>query len=180
MLKVARLIKFKCLTILRVLKCAIILILCILPFLALSQNSESGIDTTQLELLEMQPTSSFDSIITCLDDRELYVYFPGGKDAPSSDKNLFKFISKNLTYPVSAIKDSIVGKVFVSFTIDNNGMISNTKIVNGSNPYFDSEVFRLISIMPDWIWDKKIELKDRKLTKRILPINFTFENKRQK
>ena len=164
----------------RVLKCPIILILGIHPFLSLCQNSGSGIDTTQLEIPEMQPTSSLDSSILCFDDRELYVYFPGGKDGLSSDKYLFKFIRKNLTYPISAFKAGIEGKVFVSFTIDNNGKILNIEIVKGSNPYFDSEVIRLISIMPDWIWNKKIEMKDRKLTKRTLPINFTLKNNRQK
>jgi len=149
----------------------ILLILGLNPILAFCQDPKSQTETSRVLSIEIQ--SKLDSSFIVIDDTELFVSFPGG------EKALKKFISKNLIYPEPAIKERIEGQVLASFTIDKNGKISNIVIVKESNPYFDSEVVRLISIMPDWIWDKRIEMKDRKLTKRTLPISFRL-NKRQK
>ena len=149
----------------------ILLILGLNPILAFCQGPKSQTETSRVLSTEIQ--SKLDSSFIVIDDTELFVSFPGG------EKALKKFISKNLIYPEPAIKERIEGQVLASFTIDKNGKISNIVIVKESNPYFDSEVVRLISIMPDWIWDKRIEMKDRKLTKRTLPISFRL-NKRQK
>ena len=149
----------------------ILLILGLNPILAFCQDPKSQTETSRVLSTEIQ--SKLDSSFIVIDDTELFVSFPGG------EKALKKFISKNLIYPEPAIKERIEGQVLASFTIDKNGKISNIVIVKESNPYFDSEVVRLISIMPDWIWDKRIEMKDRKLTKRTLPISFRL-NKRQK
>jgi TonB family protein len=149
----------------------ILLILGLNPILAFCQDSKSQTETSRVLSTEIQ--SKLDSSFIVIDDTELFVSFPGG------EKALKKFISKNLIYPEPAIKERIEGQVLASFTIDKNGKISNIVIVKESNPYFDSEVVRLISIMPDWIWDKRIQMKDRKLTKRTLPISFRL-NKRQK
>jgi len=116
-----------------------------------------------------------DKVYLLNDDRELYVYFPGGKDGITSESLLIKYVSENLIYPDSAYKAKIEGKVFVSFTIDCKGKISNIKITKGSNPYFNKEVIRLISSMPNWIWDEKIKMKDRMTTTRTLPISFKLK-----
>lgn len=116
-----------------------------------------------------------DKVYLSNDDRELFVYFQGGKDGITSDSLLLKYVSENLIYPDSAYKAKIEGKVFVSFTIDCKGKISNIKITKGSNPYFDAEVIRLISNMPNWIWDEKIKTKERMTTTRTLPISFKLK-----
>jgi TonB family protein len=118
---------------------------------------------------------NIDKVYLSTDDRELFVYFPGGNDGITSESLLLKYIAKNLTYPDSAYNAKREGKVFVSFTIDINGKISDIKITKGSNPYFDKEVIRLISNMPNWVWDEKIKKSDRKLTTRTLPINFSLK-----
>ena len=156
-----------------ILKYLIVLILTLNPILSLCQDSKSTIDTSQMLFFETQPELTLDSSMVYIDDTVLFVHFPGG------EKAFTKFLKKNILYPETAIKERQEGQVFVSFTIDKNGKISNIEIVKGSNPYFDSEVIRLISIMPDWVWDKKIEMRDRKLTRRTLPICFKL-NKRQK
>ena len=92
-----------------------------------------------------------------------------------TDTELIKYISENLIYPDSAYKANMEGKVFVSFTIDCEGHISNIKITKGSNPYFDTEVLRLISNMPNWIWDEKIKPTERMTITRTLPISFKLK-----
>lgn len=143
----------------------VMLILSMIPLSTLCQNVKVAKDSI-VELLVMQTIFTLDSTLLIIDDTELFVDFPGG------EKAMNKFINKNLTYPKAAITDKIEGLVYVNFTIDCSGEISNIKIVKGSNPYLDNEVIRLISIMPNWIWDKKIEMKNRKSVQRTLPINF--------
>jgi TonB family protein len=159
----------------RVLENLILLIFLNLPILIFCQNSGLVIDPNQAIKHEKQLDLKLDSNLFYIGDSELFVYFQGGKDGPSSDKLLFKFIRENLSYPDSALKAGIEGKVYVSFTIGTIGKISNIEIVKGANSYFNSEVIRLISSMPDWIWDEKIKMKDRKLTKRTLPIIFSLK-----
>jgi len=124
---------------------------------------------------QQQKDKNTDKVYLSNDDRELFVYFPGGNDGFTSESLLLKYVAENLTYPDSAYNAKIEGKVFVSFTLDCNGKISNMKITKGSNPYFDKEVFRLITNMPDWVWDEKIKKTDRKLTTRTLPITFSLK-----
>ena len=109
------------------------------------------------------------------DDRELYVYFPGGKDGITSDSLLLHYITEYLIYPDSAYKAKIEGKVYVSFAIGTDGEISDIRILKGSNPYFDKEVIRLVSSMPNWVWDARIKETDRRKTTRTLPINFCLK-----
>jgi len=143
----------------------IMLFLSMIPLSTLCQNVRVEKDST-VELPVVHSDFTSDSTLLIIDDSELFVDFPGG------EKALNRFINKNLLYPESARKGKVEGLVYVNFTIDCNGKISNIKIVKGSNPYLDNEVIRVISIMPDWIWDKKIEMKDRKPVQRTLPINF--------
>jgi TonB family protein len=107
-----------------------------------------------------------DKDLFVIDDRELFVKFPGG------EQGLKKFIIKNLKYPESAIRDSIEGIVHVKFLIDENGKVFNITIENGLSEDIDKESIRLVSIMPNWIWDKKLKRTERKVTQRILPLNF--------
>jgi TonB family protein len=126
-------------------------------------------------LIYGQQTTENDKVYLITDDRELYVYFHGGKDGKTSDSLLLKYLSENIIYPDSAYKAKIEGKIFVSFTIDCKGQISNIKITKGCNPYFDKEVIRLISSMPNWIWEEKIKMTDRMTTTRTLPISFKLK-----
>jgi periplasmic protein TonB len=69
----------------------------------------------------------------------------------------------------------IEGFVYVSFVIAKTGKISDIEIVKGLSPDINREVIRVISLMPDWIWHKGIDLKERKHTKRTLPIKFSLQ-----
>ena len=145
-------------------------------FSLFSQNSPTKIDSTEEDLPFTETYSQLDETIQYIDDSEFFVYFSGGKDSKSSNKHLNKFLKQNLIYPDSAVKDRIEGKVYVSFTIDSVGHVANIKIEKGSNKYFDDEVMRVMSIMPNWEWDKNVKvILRRKLVKKVIPISFSFE-----
>jgi protein TonB len=55
---------------------------------------------------------------------EVQPVFPGGQAA------LMNFIAKNMRYPYEALDNGIGGKIFVQFTVDKDGSITNVKTVN--------------------------------------------------
>jgi TonB family protein len=112
-----------------------------------------------------------------IDDRELYVYFNGAFDGPSSDSLLNSYIIENLKIPESAVKNKIKGSVYVSFFIDSLGNVSEIKIEKGLTSEINNEIVRLIANMPKWEWESKLELKDRKKTRRTIPIRFELDKK---
>lgn len=71
--------------------------------------------------------------------------FPGG------DAALFKFLSENIQYPSSAIKNKIQGKVIVQFTVDNEGQIRNITVVKPLSTDCDNEAIRIVKKFPKWI-----------------------------
>jgi protein TonB len=68
--------------------------------------------------------------------------FKGGMEA------FQKYLSQNLCYPKTATK---LGTVYVNFTVEKDGTITNVHIIRGIEPVLDNEVLRVISQMPLWI-----------------------------
>jgi TonB family protein len=73
--------------------------------------------------------------------------FPGGLD------EFYKFVLKNLRYPVYERTNKIEGKVFVEFVITKTGKIDieSVKAIKGVSRGLDEEAVRLIKDSPDWI-----------------------------
>ncbi len=93
--------------------------------------------------------------------------------APSfagGEKALGDFLKTNTTYPDVARNKGIQGKVYVSFTINEVGLIGNVEVVRGVHPALDAEALRVVSLMPAWSPGMKNE-KPVKCT-FTLPINF--------
>ena len=70
--------------------------------------------------------------------------YPGGKDA------MIAFLSANMRYPDAAKKNGIHGRVIVSFVVDKDGSITETKVVRSVDPALDQEALRLVNSMPKW------------------------------
>jgi len=75
---------------------------------------------------------------------ELMPEFPGGFPA------MTKYLSKNLKFPKAAKKANIQGRVNVSFIIEEDGRVSNVRIINGIGGGCDEEAMRVILSMPAW------------------------------
>lgn len=93
--------------------------------------------------------------------------FPGGMTG------LMQYLAKNVKYPVDAQKEGIQGKVFVQIIVDENGKVSNAKIVQGISPSLDAEALRVVYNMPQW----RPGMKDGKpvSVKYAFPINFRLQ-----
>ena len=70
--------------------------------------------------------------------------FPGGQSA------LFQWLSSNIKYPAEAEKNGVQGRVIVTFVVERDGSITETKVVRSVDPQLDVEAVRVIKSMPHW------------------------------
>lgn len=73
--------------------------------------------------------------------------FPGGNSA------LNRYLKENMHFPQEALDLGIQGKCYVSFVIEEDGSVSNVKLVRGIPDCHecDKEAIRLIKEMPKWV-----------------------------
>jgi TonB family protein len=70
--------------------------------------------------------------------------FPGGTQA------LYKYLADNISYPTKASQANQSGKVFISFSINEEGKVRRPQIVKSMGWGIDEEVLRVILNMPPW------------------------------
>ena len=90
--------------------------------------------------------------------------FPGG------NPELFDFLNSNIKYPEISVKNNSQGKVIIEFVVEENGEISNIKVLKGVDPFIDAESIRVVNQMPKWIPGKQLDEKVR--VRQRLPIKF--------
>ena len=94
--------------------------------------------------------------------------FPGGEEA------LYDFIAKNLKYPQAAKDSNIQGKVFVQFVVENDGSITNAKVLRDIGGGCGEEALRVVKMMPKW---KPGEIRGTKYRVQCtLPITFELDD----
>ncbi|MBK6964855.1 MAG: TonB family protein [Bacteroidales bacterium] len=75
--------------------------------------------------------------------------FPGGEDARVA------YMQKAITYPEQAKRDKIEGTVYVTFVIEKDGQVSNSKVLRGIGGGCDEVALKAIQQMPPWIPGKQ-------------------------
>ena len=70
--------------------------------------------------------------------------YPGGINA------MMEFVIKNLKYPEQMMKDSIEGRVLVSFIVEKDGSVSNVEELTSPHPVLTEEAIRVVNAMPRW------------------------------
>ena len=71
--------------------------------------------------------------------------FPGG------EQQLVAFLSKNIIYPAEANKNRWQGKTLISFSVNEDGSLSDFAVQKSSWPVLDAEALRVVKLMPKWI-----------------------------
>ena len=71
--------------------------------------------------------------------------FPGGEE------KLMNFISTNLVYPGSALRDGIQGKVICRFVVTKTGRVESPEVVRSLDPACDKEAIRVLKSLPRFI-----------------------------
>jgi len=74
---------------------------------------------------------------------------------PGGSKALMEYIRKTLRYPTSAISKGIEGRVVCSCVVNEEGRVTDVKVVESVDPDLDKEAIRVIENMPDWIPGKQ-------------------------
>jgi len=120
--KLARIIEFSYI---------LLIALVLMSFKAGTSKGENGV--TQIYL---------NSNISGLEDKQ--PEYPGGFNA------FYKFISENIKYPPTAVKKGVEGKVFVQFTIQANGKLSEVTVLRGIGSGCDKETVRVIKSSRKW------------------------------
>jgi TonB family protein len=87
---------------------------------------------------------------------------------------MYQFLSKNMKYPKDAAKEGVSGKVFVSFTVCEDGTLCDYEVIKPLYESMDEEALRVVKEMsgkwqPGWKRGKKVRVKYN------LPISFQLE-----
>lgn len=93
--------------------------------------------------------------------------YPGGNEA------LFEMLQSNIQYPQAARNDGIEGRVFVAFTVELNGAVSNVHILKGLSPECDKESARVVKMFSKWTPGMQNGKNVR--VQMVMPINFSLQ-----
>lgn len=92
--------------------------------------------------------------------------FPGGVEA------FGKFLSTNIRYPKDAREKKIQGRDICSFIVEEDGSLSDIKVVKGVSPDIDKESVRVLKLSPKWKAGKQNNKKVR--VQYAVPISYTL------
>ena len=70
--------------------------------------------------------------------------FPGGMKA------FFEYLAKNFKYTEEARKGEVSGKVILQFVVENDGRLTEIKVLRGVGSGLDEEAVRVLSASPNW------------------------------
>ena len=70
--------------------------------------------------------------------------YPGGL------AELMKYLSMNVHYPEAAMKTGTQGRVLVRFIVEEDGTVSEAKVVRKVSDELDAEALRVVNAMPKW------------------------------
>jgi TonB family protein len=86
--------------------------------------------------------------------------YPGGKQA------FVAYITENLRYPEEAIENSVEGTVYLSYSVDDTGLVCDETIIHGIGYGCDEEALRLIrSLKYDPVRNRGIRVKSKMKTR---------------
>jgi len=69
---------------------------------------------------------------------------------PSAPYEMNEYLAKNIHYPKAARKASVQGRVIVQFVVNEDGSISDVKVLRGIGAGCDEEAARVVREMPKW------------------------------
>jgi len=75
--------------------------------------------------------------------------FNGSKDN-NTELEFREYIVKNIIYPTESKEKGITGRVFVEFSIDTDGAVTDVLLLRGIDPLLDAEALRVVSSSPKW------------------------------
>ncbi len=81
------------------------------------------------------------------------IYYSADREPEFTADNITfqHFIADNIQYPRPAREAQIQGRVYVTFTIEKNGSLTNVKVLKGPEQSLKNEAERCIKLSPPWV-----------------------------
>ena len=137
---------------------------------------------------EIKSSSKYKEFLNCVknnigkEKEDFFIKVSQMPEFPGGDIGLMKYIQQNLKYPPTAEEYNITGKVYVSYIIDELGLVTNVSVVKGVEKSLDAEAVRLIESLPNYKAGKERGAPVKVMF--TIPIHFTLNkassNKRNK
>jgi protein TonB len=105
-------------------------------------------------------------------DDKIFMVVEDSPTFPGGEAEMMRYISNNIEYPTMEKENGIEGKVVVNFVVNENGSISNIKILKGVTKGLNEEAKRVVKTMPNW---EPGEQRGKPVKVRVnLPIRFSL------
>lgn len=104
------------------------------------------IDATILREMVVRESLSFESQIT--PDQEIHHTRPTFRGGGADEFAIW--VNKHLRYPRIAKENGVQGRVITQFTIDDEGWMTNVRVLRGVDESLDQEALRVIRMSPRW------------------------------
>ena len=131
-------------------------------------SNTSGVKTEDPDSYEEGGIEEDDALIGVLAEED--PEFPGGIEA------LYKFLQDNVQYPQLALENGIEGKVYVTFVVEEDGSITNPRLLRDIGGGCGQEAIRVVKMMPKW---KPGKLQGKVVRVQFnLPVNFVLPEDR--
>ena len=90
-------------------------------------------------------------------DNKPYTYVEQMPQLPGGGGNaaIVAAIQKAIRYPPLALRNQVEGRIFVSFTVNSKGEVSDVKVVKGLGSGTDEETIRAVNSLPKFIPGKQ-------------------------
>ena len=138
-------------------------------------DNMSDVYVGDLEVINLNDTAILEEgevddepLLGCIAETE--PEFPGGLEA------MYKFITDNLKYPQLALENGIEGRVYINFTVEKDGTISDVRVLRDIGGGCGQEAKRVAEMMPKWNPGKQSGKPVR--TSFNLPVNFVLPEDR--
>ena len=107
------------------------------------------------------------------DEDNVYTLVDREPEFPGGTMGLLEFMRTTIKYPAEARKDTIQGRVLVSFIVNKDGSIVKPEVVKSAHPLLDEEALRMVNEMPAWKPGEQNGVPVR--VKYTIPVNFRLQ-----
>ena len=122
---------------------------------------------------EVEVTSEKASLFPQQKDTRVFTEVEHAPSYPGGINNFFQFLQQNIKYPVEAKNKKVEGKVFVSFIVEEDGSLSNLKVLRDPGAGCGAEALRVMKLSPKW--NPGIQNKHKVRVQYTMPISFTLK-----
>ena len=108
-----------------------------------------------------------------IEEAEIFTVVEEMPEFPGGMAKLAEYLAKNIKYPQLARESGIQGRVFINFVVENDGSVTNVKVMRSLGGGCDEEAVRVVKSMPKWKPGKQRGKPVR--VSYNLPVNFKLQ-----